>query len=62
MPGTNGISLGVTLRELGYDGKNIYLTSSEEYSSDAFRVKAFDYFLKLITDEVFTKTLDEAIA
>lgn len=62
MPGMNGIALGLKLREAGYDGKIIYLTSSEEYSLDAFRVKAFDYILKPITDESFSRAIDEAAA
>lgn len=62
MPSLNGIELGVRLREAGYDGKIIYLTSSEEYSLDAFRVKAFDYLIKPITREAFTKAMDEAMA
>lgn len=62
MPGMNGISLGLKLRNGGYDGKIIYLTSSEDYSLDAFRVKAFDYILKPITEEAFNKVLDEALA
>ena len=62
MPGMTGIELGVKLRDAGYDGKIIYLTSSPEYSLDAFRVKAFDYIVKPIVKEVFYKTVDEASA
>lgn len=62
MPSMNGIELGVKLRDAGYDGKIIYLTSSEEYSLDAFRVRAFDYIIKPIAKEVFYKAVDEAVA
>lgn len=62
MPGMNGISLGLALRDAGYDGKIIYLTTSEEYSLDAFRVKAFDYIIKPITDAAFRRAIDEASA
>lgn len=62
MPCMNGIELGVKLRDAGYDGKIIYLTSSEEYSLDAFRVRAFDYIIKPIAKEVFYKAVDEAVA
>ncbi len=62
MPSLNGIELGVRLRGAGYDGKIIYLTSSEEYSLDAFRVKAFDYLIKPITRDTFFRAVDEAIA
>lgn len=62
MPGINGIALGGKLRSAGYEGKIIYLTSSEEYSLDAFRVKAFDYLLKPISSETFFRAMDEAVA
>lgn len=60
MPGMSGIRLGEKLREEGYDGKIIYLTSSEEYGLDAFRVKASDYLLKPVSREVFDRAVDEA--
>ena len=62
MPGMNGIQLGRRLREENYDGKIIYLTSSAEYSRDAFSVRAFDYIIKPINPEEFFKTMDEAAA
>ena len=62
MPGMTGIALGLRLREAGYDGKIIYLTSSPEYSLDAFRVKAFDYLVKPIERTAFFSTVDEAAA
>ncbi len=62
MPHMNGIKLGVNLRNHGYDGKIIYLTSSEEYALDSFRVRAFDYLIKPIQTPVFFKVLDDAIA
>ena len=61
MPDMNGIQLGENLRELGFNGKIIYLTSSKEYSLDAFRVKAFEYLVKPIEDESFFKAVDDAI-
>jgi len=62
MPSLTGIELGLKLRAAGYDGKIIYLTSSEEYSLDAFRVKAFDYIIKPIHKEAFFKVMDEALS
>ena len=61
MPDMNGIQLGVALRDADVDSKIIYLTSSEEYALDSFRVRAFDYILKPITKESFYKAMDEAI-
>lgn len=62
MPHINGIQLGTRLRDRGYDGKIIYLTSSEEYALDSFRVRAFDYIIKPIKPEVFRKVMDDVIA
>lgn len=62
MPSLNGIQLGQKLRDAGYDGKIIYLTSSEEYSLDAFRVRAFDYLIKPISKDAFYRAVDEAAA
>lgn len=62
MPDLNGIRLGVRLRDAGYDGKIIYLTSSEEYALDSFKVKAFDYLIKPIEKGTFFSAVDEAIA
>lgn len=62
MPAMNGIQLGQKLRNAGFDGKIIYLTSSEEYAIDSFKVKAFDYIMKPIQKETFDKVMDEAIA
>lgn len=61
MPHMNGIQLGTKLRDNGYDGKIIYLTSSEEYALDSFRVRAFDYIIKPIKAEFFHKVMDEVI-
>jgi len=62
MPHMNGIQLGTKLRDNGYDGKIVYLTSSEEYALDSFRVRAFDYIIKPIQAEIFNKVMDEVIA
>lgn len=61
MPEMNGIELGSALRELGCDGKIIYLTSSEEFAIDAFNVKAFNYILKPIKKDGFFAAVDEAL-
>lgn len=62
MPGMNGIQLGQALRRLGADGKIIYLTGSQEYALDSFRVRAFDYLLKPIDKTTFYTVLDEAVS
>ena len=62
MPGMNGIGLGQALRYDGCDSKIIYLTSSEEYAIDSFKVRAFHYLLKPIQKDAFYFALDEAIS
>lgn len=61
MPDMNGILLGMKLRDMGYDGKIIYLTSSEEYALDSFKVRALNYIIKPITAEAFYEAVDEAV-
>jgi len=60
MPGMNGIELGHALRDMGFQGRILYLTSSEEYAIDAFKVKAYNYILKPIEAEDFFLALDDA--
>jgi len=55
----NGIQLGQRLRALNDCGKILYLTSSEEYAIDSFKVKAFNYIMKPIEKESFFAALDE---
>ena len=62
MPGMNGIELGKALRNEGVESKIIYLTSSEEYALESFRVRAFDYILKPIKKQDFYTVMDEAIS
>lgn len=62
MPDTSGIDLAAALREAGYDGKVIFLTSSRDYYPDAFRVRAFDYLLKPVEAAPFAKVLAEVSA
>lgn len=62
MPGMNGIELGKRLREADFDGKILYLTSSQDYAVSAFSVKAYNYILKPIDDAVLTAALHEAVS
>lgn len=61
MTDMNGIELGHELRENGYDGKIIYLTSSEEFAVDSYSVGAFNYILKPWKDENVISILDKAV-
>lgn len=61
MPDMDGITLGVHLREQGFDGKIVYLSSSPEYAVDSFQAKPFNYILKPLNQESFLSALHEAI-
>lgn len=59
MPEFDGIELGTQLRESGFEGKVIYLTSSEEFALDSYKVKAYDYILKPVNKDKLIAVLDE---
>lgn len=60
MPGQDGISLARTMRDAFLPGLIIFLTSSPEYSMEAFRVKAMQYLLKPVQESAFFEVLDDA--
>lgn len=60
MPERNGMSIAKELREHGYQGYIIFLTSHTEFMPDAFRVKAFRFLGKPIDVEELKETLSEA--
>lgn len=62
MPGVNGIELGMRLRQNGYDGIIIYLTSSKEFAIDSYSTKAFDYLLKPVIPKKLFSVLENAYA
>lgn len=62
MPGLNGIQLGTHLRRAGFSGNILYLTSSQDYAIDAFRVRACSYLLKPVRRETLYPILDEVLA
>lgn len=61
MPAVSGIDLGIKLREIGYNGIIIYLTSSREHALDSYKVKAFNYILKPVIPEELFSTLDDTL-
>ena len=61
MPAVSGIDLGIKLREIGYNGIIIYLTSSKEHALDSYKVKAFNYILKPVIPEELFSTLDDTL-
>lgn len=60
MPGKDGISLARYIRSHNLPSLIVFLTSSPEYSLDAFRVKAMQYLMKPIEEKEFFDVLDDA--
>lgn len=60
MTGINGINAAFNLRERGFDGMIIFLTSHAEFMPDAFKVKAFRYLDKPIDIMKFNEAFSEA--
>lgn len=60
MTGINGINAAFSLRERGYDGMIIFLTSHTEFMPDAFKVKAFRFLDKPLNSEKFNEAFSEA--
>lgn len=46
MPNMTGIELASRLRYMGYNGDIVFLTTSNEYAAESYRVDAFSYLLK----------------
>ena len=46
MPDMTGVVLADQLRREGFAGEIVFLTASNDYAYQAFRVNAFDYLLK----------------
>ena len=63
MPEINGIELAEKLRQNNFDGKIVFLTASNDFAHESYKVKAFDYLIKPPTLENITgvlKSLEEA--
>lgn len=58
----SGIEVGEKLRDLYTDPLLIYLTVSEEYYPDAFRLYAFQYLCKPVHGNALGEVLDKALA
>ena len=62
MPELSGIGLASRLRQSGFSGKILFLTSSRDYAIDAFRVQASGYILKPVVKSDLFHALDEIIS
>ncbi|MCL1911997.1 MAG: LytTR family DNA-binding domain-containing protein, partial [Leptospirales bacterium] len=61
MPEMNGIELARALRAANFNGKIIFLTTSNEYGSESYQVKAYSYLLKPINVPDVAGLLSEII-
>lgn len=61
MPETDGIELGKKVRERDKSSAIIYISTSREYSLDAFSVRAFSYLIKPFSREKLFSELDECL-
>lgn len=59
MPGLTGVALADKLRGEGYSGEIVFLTSSNDYAHQAFKVNAFDYLLKPPVQEDVNEILNK---
>lgn len=62
MPEMTGISLGEQLQRYVTDPLLIYLTSSEDYYAEAFRLYAFQYLRKPVSGAALFPVLNKALA
>lgn len=58
MPTMSGIDLGTALRKSGNDIDIIYTTTIKDYAFEAFKIKARDFLLKPVEDDLLFKALD----
>lgn len=61
-PGTNGIEIGMKIREHDREGHIFYLTNSKDHAVDSYLPRAFQYLVKPIDQDRFYSALDHAAA
>lgn len=62
MPGMNGVELAERLRELGFTGYIVFLTSVNDFAAEAFGARAFDYLLKPATASGVSQLMDRLVS
>jgi len=59
MPEMNGIELAGKLRAAGFNGKIVFLTSSNDYGAESYQVNAYFYLLKPFNIQDVARLLNE---
>ena len=59
LPGMDGISLAEEMRKNGYKGHIVFLTISNDYAVQSYKVKAFSYLLKPTCKSEVSKVLQD---
>ena len=59
MPSMDGITAAQEIRALDAEAKIIFFTSSKDFAYQSYRVKAYDYLLKPLKEEMLFSLLDQ---
>ena len=62
MPSMTGIQLAAKLRQAGLSGQILFLTSSQDFAIDAFKVQASNYLLKPVQKDELLQALAASIS
>jgi len=61
MPVMDGMTAAQEIRSFDTDAKIVFLTTSREFAYESYRVKAHDYLLKPISEELLEETLSHLL-
>ncbi len=58
MPGASGIVVAKDIRDMGYEGEIVFITTSREHALEAFGVNALQYLVKPVEAQRLSSVLD----
>ncbi len=61
MPEMSGVELAAELRKKGWGGRIVFLSTSNAYGSESYRVKATDYLIKPVTGKAARELLQRLL-
>lgn len=61
MPELNGIDIARELKNMGAEGKIIFITGGNDYITEAFEIHAFSYIQKPVEYEKFAKVMHSVL-